>query len=210
MRAIVKVLFVTVLVSLSQNTSASSGGVAIVFMTMEGCAIVSDNYKHRADKIVSEWKEDNPDLYQKFNKYSKSDSLSPNVRGDIEKLAGRELNDFKTECENMLSGLEKAPEPTDKRFSSPGKTWDLFVQSLIAGDKEMIAKCLYGRAYENYASFFSSETQAQLNEMGKSFSGFEIISDMGNLQEAVITRSNGRAGTVLFIKLDENWKISRM
>lgn len=193
-----------------QTKTASSGEEAIYFAILESCTIVSDSHKRRVDKIVSGWKQNQPVLFKKFEEISKSSSLQLSMKENYKKLSEKELGDYKARCEKMLSDFEKPPELTDKRLFSPQKTWETFIQSLISGDKEMMLKCLAGRAYKNYADSLSGLSLDQLKGIGESFTAFEMISDTGNYQEALTRRSNGRAGTVSFVQFGENWKIYDM
>ena len=210
MRNIAKIFIGLILVFLPQIAEASSGGYYVGFMMLESCAILSDDYRDKSQSIISRWKENEPDLFEKFENYSESELITPDHKARIENFSVQEMRDAKKNCDEIFANMEAKLEPADDRFSSPEKTWALFLRSLKSGDKVTIAKCLSGRAQQNFASFFENRNKTQLKEMGESYTGFQIMGDMGELQDAMVTRSNGRAGVILFAKQGSNWKIADM
>jgi len=188
-------------------TQASSGGPYFEIMMLESCAILSDEYRLKSQSIMSRWKESAPEL---FDIISKSDLITPEHREIIEKLSAQQMKDAKENCDEMFANMETKLQPLDARFSSPEKTWGLFLQSLKSADKETAAKCLSGRARQNLTSFFASRNNTQLREMGESFTGFHPMGHGEEFQDAMVTRSNGKAGVVLFTNQGGNWKIEDM
>ena len=210
MEIYIKYLMGLLLIFSSQITQASSGGNYIGLLMLESCGILSDEYKQKSQYIISRWKVREPELFNKLEILSKSSLLTPDHKARIENFSAQEIKESRKNCDEAFANMEANFELADDRFSSPEKTWAIFLQSLKIGDKDTIVKSLSGREKKKLSSFISSQNKAQLMKMGKSFNGFQIIGNMKGLQEAIVTRANGVASVVLFVKKGENWKIEEM
>jgi hypothetical protein len=49
-----------------------------------------------------------------------------------------------------------------------------------------------------------------MKRLGTSIAEIRLSPRRGNFQEAVILQQNGAAGSVVFVKAGENWKIGQM
>lgn len=177
---------------------------------LSGCKFASKEYEYKTLEVISQWRDSQPKLIdmikaspeylyglQKSQKYY--EQSTPNDKQKAQK-----------HCDNMFANFKEHQKGPDQRFSSPEKTWTLFTNSLKAGDKETVVQCLSGRARENLSAFFKSSDVDKLREMGNSFTGFSLLEPMGEFQEAAVSRSNGKAGIVMFLEKSGNWKINDM
>ena len=106
--------------------------------------------------------------------------------------------------------LGEVAKPPDKRMSSPQATWELFIASLRKADLETAMACLTPRMQTRFKPLFSGMNPAQLRESADSFKGFQLSAAYGEFQEALVVRSNGKAGSVTFVNAGGAWKIEEM
>jgi hypothetical protein len=110
------------------------------------------------------------------------------------------------------SGVHCAVEP-DKRFDSPEKTWEYLMTSLKQGNVEAALSCLTPPLKGKFKGLFSKMSSSEMNQMAKSFSGFEKTKDLGGMNEYVVLRHAGgrdMGGFIYFINSFGEWKIDEM
>ncbi len=116
---------------------------------------------------------------------------------DYAKMMGRNTN-------IVTSGV---PDP---RFSTPEKTWELYLASLRQGDRQTALLCLISRARDEFGPFIKEASKQELNRMGNAIKSLRITSRFGEFTEAMAVTHEGHAGTITFENRDGEWKINEM
>ncbi len=125
-------------------------------------------------------------------------------------IAPHEMPQLRSVCAALLEqflGEERSP---DERLSTPEKTWALFLTALLAADKETLTLCFdpSGSQFRDIVLEMRPEQQIRF---ANDFKKLHIPpSTADKFQEAVILRSDGRRGTVLFVKSREGWRIAQL
>lgn len=138
------------------------------------------------------------------------ESNEPPVRAaPLEKSQREQLE---VECEKVLHYIQDDVRPTDPRFVTPDATWKVFVAALRSRDIPVLADCFSPDSRDEWIRVLQGMEQAELVEMANSLTGFERLGAEagGNFQEVVVTRANGLAGIVLFVRTSRGWAISQM
>ena len=116
---------------------------------------------------------------------------------DYAKMMGRNTN-------IVTSGV---PDP---RFSTPEKTWELYLASLRQGDRQTALLCLISRARDEFGPFIKETSKQELNRMGNAIKSLRITSRFGEFTEAMAVTHEGHAGIITFENRDGEWKINEM
>jgi hypothetical protein len=104
------------------------------------------------------------------------------------------------------AGLKSA----DARRSSPEKTWRLLLDSLRAGDRRTAMDCLTPGVQNKFRVLFEQQPPEKLREMADTFVSFQLTGNLGDLQEALVVRTDHQGGYVHFQRYDGEWRISEM
>ena len=179
-------------------------------LTLERCSNLSREYEDKTSKVFAKWQNSAPKLIEMLKASPEYLHALNRVKKETIKRSTRYTVKAQKNCDQILTSFKEQLEGPDEKFSSPEKTWTLFIESLKKGNKEVIVQCLTGQARQNLSSFFINSDETKLREMGNSFTGFELSERMGLYREAAVSRSDGRAGLIYFLENAGNWKISSM
>lgn len=111
---------------------------------------------------------------------------------------------------DRVSGIFESAAPKDARFEEPDRTWQTFRDGLRNAKRDVVFTCLAGEARNTFVAQMRAMTDEQMKRLGDSIAEIRLSPRQGNYQEAVILQSDGAAGTVVFVKSGENWRIGRM
>lgn len=112
-------------------------------------------------------------------------------------------------CERV-AGIFETAAPADSRFTEPERTWQTFRDALREGKRDVVFTCLAGEARSRFVGQLRAMDDDQMKRLGASIAEIRLSPRRGNFQEAVILQRNGAAGSVVFVKAGENWKIGQM
>jgi hypothetical protein len=124
-------------------------------------------------------------------------------------IAGAKIRQLMGTCDRIAGVFEMAA-PVDARFAEPERTWQTFHDALREAKRDVVYTCLAGEARQTFIGQMRAMSDEQMQRLGSSISEIRLSPRQGNFQEAVILQRNGTAGTVVFVKAGENWKIGRM
>jgi len=124
-------------------------------------------------------------------------------------IAAAKARELAGTCER-IAGIFEAAAPADARFAAPERTWEAFRNALREAKRDIVFTCLAGEARKTFVGQMRSMSDEQLQQLGEGIAEIRLSPRQGNFQEAVILQRNGAAGTVVFVKAGENWKIGRM
>ncbi len=98
---------------------------------------------------------------------------------------------------------------SDKRFSSPEKTWETYKNALIAGDMDTVMEC-YAPGRRKHKKVFEVLGKEKLKEIGGEIGKLEKVSAGKNEAEYMIIRKENDkefAYEIHFYNLDGEWKM---
>ena len=124
-------------------------------------------------------------------------------------IAAAKIRQLMGTCDRIAGVFEMAA-PVDARFAEPERTWQTFHDALREAKRDVVYTCLAGEARQTFVGQMRAMSDEQMQRLGSSISEIRLSPRQGNFQEAVILQRNGAAGTVVFVKAGENWKIGRM
>jgi hypothetical protein len=200
--------FIVLVVSalLSGPTYSQTGGGKATYWTlllMPGCMKNVSGFSSRAKEPYEKWRQQHT---QEAMELEKQMSPMPNTE-----VPDKQLEQLRTQCEQLLNYILDDMLPADARFATPGETWNVFVEALRSGDKSSIAECFSPDGRTTYVSAFEQMTSVQLADIGNSFTGIQLLKDgTETYQEAAVTRSNGVAGIALFVRTKRGWLLSQL
>jgi Domain of unknown function (DUF4124) len=133
-------------------------------------------------------------------------------------LSKEEVHQVEQQCgEEFVEQMERSSHPPDPRFSTPQRTWDLYMKALRSADRALAVSCLTGRYRSGMKKSFQELSDEGIKSMGdfvKGLSGltFERVGD-----EASITKewggadaSDGKRWRVDFERVLGEWAIQFM
>ena len=176
----------------------------------ESCSRLSERSRIKTEPVYKRWKNEAHELVDmlesspEFVAYKK---LSEDRKNEV---STKDVQRAEEDCEEYRSAIVEHLDGPDSRLASPQKTWDLFIDALKTGNIDLALVCLTGNAKKKFLSAFGNSDISSLKKFGESFVQFELTGEYGDFQEAVTSRSNGRAGFMYFVETAGNWKISEM
>ena len=175
-----------------------------VTLAMPHCEQDLDGFSARAKEPYAKWRQKHSDEVAAFDSYEPPIPSAP--------LENSQRRQLEVECEKVLEYIEDDVRPIDARFVTPDATWKVFVAALRSRDIPVLADCFSPGSRDKWISVFQGMEHTELVEMANSLTGFELLGAEagGNFQEVVVTRANGRAGIVLFVRTSRGWAISQM
>jgi hypothetical protein len=111
---------------------------------------------------------------------------------------------------DRVAGIFETAAPQDARFGEPERTWETFRDALREAKRDVVFTCLTGEARKSFVAQLRAMNDEQMKRLGGSIAEMRLAPRRGNFQEGVILHENGAAGTVVFVKAGENWKIGQM
>jgi hypothetical protein len=134
-------------------------------------------------------------LFYNFYKESGQTQKAEKLKKDLEKI-GRKR------------GMELIIGP-DKRFSSPEKTWETYVNALAAGDIDLAMEC-YVSGRRGHGKIFGVLGRDKMKEIAKSMGNIHKVKAGETMAEyMVIRKENGKeySYAVRFQNIDGEWKM---
>lgn len=180
-------------------------------LLLDNCSALSKDLDFKASRIQNKWSKTIPGLIDILKSGPEYLAASNPARIDTQKLTTKQIIDFKTQCENSFKNLTTYLDGVDPKFSSPKKTWTLYLDSLKNGDRETIFQCLTDKAKKRLSSYYNGNNLSQLKLIGNSFKEFQLSSRFGRYQPATTSRSNGKTWKIMFyLETTGNWKIKEI
>ncbi len=88
--------------------------------------------------------------------------------------------------------------------------WRTFLAGMQEDDMASVWRCMTPAMRAKFEPIFARMTADERKAMARTFVGFHISNLQSEVQEATVTRSNGRAGFVTFDNSDGVWRIAEM
>jgi hypothetical protein len=184
--------------------SAAHGSVVYwTALLMPSCEHNVDGFAARSSEPYAKWRQ----------KYAEELAAYEQHRSAVPDSAPQEadLAQLRSECEKLLNFILDDVHPPDPRFATPEGTWNVLLSALRSGDKATLAECFGPSDRANYMSSFEQMQPAQLADVARSFTDFELLSSSAeDFQEAVVVRADGVAGIALFVKTSRGWLLSQL
>lgn len=102
----------------------------------------------------------------------------------------------------------------DSRFSSPGKTWELYKQGLLMGDLALVQSCLSPYFAENHMEALQALGKEKIKKIAEAMKSIEKVAQNDNtalyrIKRIETIRGEDRDITyhIEFINISGNWKI---
>ena len=111
-----------------------------------------------------------------------------------------------SQCEKVINEINSYKNPSNPMFSTPERTWEVFIQSLAEGNKRMALSCFTGDGRNKMSYIINNKDAEAMKIMSKEFNGFGEVKEYGNIAEGFASR-NDRVGSIQFRKSNREWKI---
>lgn len=174
------------------------------------CDALVPGFEQSTEAHYARWREQHRDEIAKVEaderfKERQRDALRP----PPSELRAAKVRQITPTCEK-LANLFEASAPAEARFSSAERTWETFRGALRNAQRESLAACLFGNARRTFSGRLFAMSDDQLKRMEASIAELKLSQRNGPVHEGVILQKDGKAGTIVFVKVGENWKIGEM
>ena len=211
MKAIVKYIAVLVVLIGPLPGLASTGGWCMVIVTLGSCGAISDEYRAKAQDIITRLRSSTPEISEELQNCPEDFFIASDDTESFKNRSQESKEETVKFCDEWFTNAQERLLPQDDRFSTPIKTWELFISSLLIGNSKTAISCLTETARKNYSPYLAKLSDEELKEFGKSFKNFHVLSNLGDeIQDAMATHSNGNAVFILFGRQGWNWKIAEL
>jgi hypothetical protein len=112
--------------------------------------------------------------------------------------------------DDLLRRMEPLARPPDARLDTAEKTWNLFVTSLRAGNRDLAARCLTGKAEVRWKEKSERASDADLRRMADAIRAFKVQWGDDYQKEALASRADNKVSGIIFVKFNDEWLISEM
>lgn len=201
-------------------------GEEVVFgavFTVSICRAGMPGFEQRIARLYATWRAVRPEQVQQAEaRIATNAGMTAELAGLREKaakgLSKEEIDQFERQCgEEVIEQIARSSRPPDSRFSTPQRTFDLYMQALRSADRALAVSCLTGRYRGEMKKSFeelSDEGMRSMANFVKGLSGlrFERMADEASITKASgsVDTSEGRRCCVDFQRVFGEWAIQFM
>ena len=172
-------------------------------MLIPHCEQNLDGFSARAKEPYAKWRQKHSDEVAEFESHEPTVATVP--------LQDAQRHELEAECEKVLNYIRDDVRSPDPRFATPIKALGRCSLPHCAQETRQYLRSVSAPipAPLGLAPFMAC--RRPLADMANSLTGFELMGpEMHDYQEAAVSRSNGRAGIVSFVRTSRGWVISQM
>ncbi|NML47502.1 hypothetical protein HHL11_27375 [Ramlibacter sp. G-1-2-2] len=192
--------------ALSVDETRAEAGIRYMHMVYQSCSAADPQFSTNSAETYAAWLRQNREAIAKF-------ADKPWYRKELAAyLAGEERSNphRRSLCETLTEHLALSAKPPDPALSSPEKTWSMFTSALLKADRAMLAACLVGIAESKWKPLLDKLSDAELASMGNATKEMSIEWGNDQMKSGWVSTENGTIGSVVFVNIYGNWKISEL
>jgi hypothetical protein len=187
------------------------------------CRAAMPAFEQRIARQYATWRAVRPEQVRQAEALITTNAqMTAELAGLREKVANglskEEIAQLERQCgEEFIEQIERSSRPPDSRFSTPQRSFDLYVQALRSADRALAVSCLTGRYRSEMKKSFqelSDEGMRSMANFVKGLSGlrFERMADEASITKASgsVETSDGRRCCVDFQRVFGEWAIQFM
>ena len=165
------------------------------------CDTLSPGFKAATSSGYSAWRRDRQAVLEEIEALPQFQAKK--IAND-EKLSTEQKQEFAEKCARLTRFfIQTHPDP---KFATPQATWDLFLESLRNGQREVALDCLAEPALNNLGEIIRNQPLEFLIQIG---TGYEPLrkKDASDDHVTYTVLRNGQLGQISLARIDGEWKI---
>lgn len=169
---------------------------------LERCRADQPGFAERSSAVYVAWRQRHAATLQEFDRL-----LAAKVREARRGVAPIPLEMC---SDDLLRRMEPLARPPDARLDTAEKTWNTFLTALRAGNRDMAARCLTGKAEVRWKEKSERASDADLKRMADAIRAFKVQWGDDYLKEALAARADNKVSGITFVRFNDEWLISEM
>lgn len=191
--------------AVSADETKAEAGIRYMHMVYQLCSATDPQFAADSAATYAAWLRQNREAIAKF-------ADKPWYKKEVAAYLASERNNPHRQsiCGILIEQLALSSKPPNPAFASPERTWSSFTTAMQKADRATLAICFAGLAESKWKPLLDKLSDAELASLGNATS--EMFIEWGNdeMKSGWVRTKAGALGSVVFLNIYGNWKISEL